>query len=324
MIAVIVPFYQRQPGLLHRALSSIAQQRWTGELQVLVTDDGSPVPAETELDGLPSWLTAQVRILRQSNAGPAAARNLALDALPPRADMVAFLDSDDAWDSTHLANIDAARKAGAAFYFADHWRQEDPLTRFAECGFQPDGRAIATGRPDIAWCNPHSLMHAIVRRSPVGTSTVAICRDQIGLRRLRTDLRTAGEDSLFWLSVLETGPRVACSTHCEAVYGRGISVFNHRSWGDERSLRTALDEMQAQRAFRRMFSSDPVAAALIEDRCRDLDLTFWQALFACVRRLKFGAVWLATTYVGKRPLALLRMPRATIRAVRQQFQRNPA
>ncbi len=324
MIAVVIPFYQIQPGLLHRALWSIARQQGSAAPQILVTDDGSPSPVEAELDGLPVWLLAQVRILRQNNGGPAAARNLALDALPPQVDMVAFLDSDDVWDEAHLANIDCARNAGAEFYFADHWRQEDSETRFSECGYRPRGPAIAGDCHDTTWCDPRSLMHSIVRRSPVGTSTVAIRRHWIGSNRFRTDLRAAGEDSLFWLNILRGEPRVACSAHCEAVYGRGVSVFNHRSWGDKRSLCTALDEMQAQQAFHRMFSGDPVARELIENRFRDLDLTFWQALFACIRRLQWSAARPATAYVGKRPFALLRMPRATVRAMRQQFKRKPA
>lgn len=320
MIAVIIPFYQQQQGLLNRALTSIAQQQGTDALQILVADDGSPVAPEPELEGLPSSLTRQVQILRQPNGGPAAARNRALDAVSPQTEMVAFLDSDDVWDSAHLANIDAARRAGAGFYFADHWRQEDPMTRFAQCAYAPDGQPIATDRGDIAWCDPVQLMHAIVRRSPVGTSTVAIRRDRIGGRRFRTDFRAAGEDSLFWLAVLGMRPRVACSTHCEAVYGRGVSIFNHRSWGDARSLRTTLDEMRAQQAFRAVFPSDPVAAALIEDRCRDLDLTFWRALLACVRRGCWQGAGPSTLYIKGRPRSFLRFPRALLQAVRGQVQ----
>jgi len=93
VIAVIIPFYQRQQGPLNRALISIAQQQGADALQILAASDGSPVAPEIELTGLPSRLIAQVSGLRQSNGGPASARNPALDALLQSVDMVAVRDS---------------------------------------------------------------------------------------------------------------------------------------------------------------------------------------------------------------------------------------
>ena len=46
MIGVVIPYFQRMPGLLNRALRSVAAQEGQHPLQVYVVDDTSPVPAE--------------------------------------------------------------------------------------------------------------------------------------------------------------------------------------------------------------------------------------------------------------------------------------
>lgn len=318
MIAVIIPFYQDQPGLLHRALSSIAAQRSEPPLQILVADDGSPTPPEPELTGLPSWLCDRIAILRQSNRGPAAARNLALDAVSPEVELVAFLDSDDAWREDHLANLRMAIEVGADFYFADHRREDDPESRFVQCGFGADGPPISSAC-DIMWCGAGSLMREIIRRSPVGTSTVGIRRDRIGARRFPVDFRAAGEDSIFWLDILKTGPGVACGLGCEAAYGRGVSIFNHRSWGDARAVRTTLDEMRAQQFLRMHFCADAAVRTMIDARCRSLDGLLWRALMACARRGRRDGLAPSARYLCNRPQALLRLPAALLQAMGLQI-----
>ena len=50
---VVIAYYQREPGILRRAVRSALEQR-VEELEVIVVDDESPVPAETELAGRPA------------------------------------------------------------------------------------------------------------------------------------------------------------------------------------------------------------------------------------------------------------------------------
>jgi hypothetical protein len=47
-IGVVIPYFQREAGLLHRALSSVAAQDHR-PVQVVVVDDGSPHPAPGEI-----------------------------------------------------------------------------------------------------------------------------------------------------------------------------------------------------------------------------------------------------------------------------------
>ena len=53
MIGVVIPYFQRKPGLLNRALHSVAAQDGDHRLRVYVVDDGSPIPAEAELTAVP-------------------------------------------------------------------------------------------------------------------------------------------------------------------------------------------------------------------------------------------------------------------------------
>jgi succinoglycan biosynthesis protein ExoW len=324
MIAVIIPFYQRQAGLLRRALLSVYAQDGPQDWRIHVVDDGSPIAAKQELHNLPRALSERIDIHQTTNIGPGGARNLALNALPGQVTTVAFLDSDDSWERQHLANIRTALAAGADFYFADHRRQEERDSRFIQCGYHLDGPWLTDANSHIAWADVESLFRAVVLRSPVGTSTVAVRRSALGATRFRPDFRNAGEDSIFWLELLRGNIRAAACADCEVSYGRGVSIFNHRAWGDARAVRTALDQMRTHRYVRANFPLDAAMIDNSEAQFRDLDLTFCTALIACGRRLQWGAARPVAAYVSDRPQALLQMPRATIQAMRRKLQRTEA
>jgi succinoglycan biosynthesis protein ExoW len=312
MIGVVIPYYQRTPGLLNRALRSVAAQSGSHPLRVYVVDDASPAPPEAELAGLPATFGQDVVILRQANAGPGAARNLALDHAGQDITAIAFLDSDDAWSTDHLDHVATALAAGADFFFADHQREDDAESRFTQCGYRPDSGVIAG---TVSWCDARALFRSVVLRSPVGTSTVAIRRDAIGRTRFPPRLRTAGEDSLFWLDLLSGDLRAACGVTCEAAYGRGVSIFNHRSWGNAAALRTTLDQMRAQHLVQARFPLEPDVIGQIRAQCGQLDLDFCAILLACARRLQWDAAGPAATYVRHRPFALVQLPRVVLNAL---------
>jgi hypothetical protein len=88
-LTLIIPVYGR-PKVLDRALRSVESQTALPE-EIIVVDDGSPVPSVIEPD-LARRLN--VRLVRhETNRGPAAARNTGLRAA--QTDWVTFLDSDD-------------------------------------------------------------------------------------------------------------------------------------------------------------------------------------------------------------------------------------
>src|SRR5690242_13985907 len=102
-VSVIIPFFQREPGILTRCLQSVRRQHvppgWG--VDVIVVDDGSPAGAGDELRGLEFPAPFRVTAIRQENRGVGAARNRGLEEAG-EATLIAFLDSDDTWPATHL------------------------------------------------------------------------------------------------------------------------------------------------------------------------------------------------------------------------------
>lgn len=92
LVSVIVPVYNVEP-FLGKCLESILNQSYT-KLDVIAVNDGS---TDRSADILKEYASkdARLRIITQPNGGLSAARNTALQALPPETEYVTFVDSDD-------------------------------------------------------------------------------------------------------------------------------------------------------------------------------------------------------------------------------------
>nr|WP_315247519.1 glycosyltransferase family 2 protein [uncultured Albidiferax sp.] len=120
MTAVIIPYYQNKPGILSKALISIAAQKSSPiPVHVIVIDDASPVSFEFELKSI-GPIDCKVQVITQANGGLGAARNTDLNHVPVGIRYIAFLDSDDEWSQNHLARSTEALGAGYDFYFTNH------------------------------------------------------------------------------------------------------------------------------------------------------------------------------------------------------------
>lgn len=256
---VVIPYFQRKPGLLARAVGSVVAQEGAEAAAIIVVDDGSPLPARDELATLPEAARGKVTLIEQKNAGVAAARNAALDAMPETIGWIAFLDSDDAWRPAHLANAVAALGHGFDFYFADHRREGATLTRFAECGVDAQaGEKLPEGNNLYRYTG--DLFATILRKSPVGTSTVVFRRAVALDLRFRAGL-SAGEDTLFWLSLVHRGAQAAFSLDEEVQYGLGVNIFAGAGWGSATSLRLLVNVAAFHRMVPEIFPLPPDLAA---------------------------------------------------------------
>src|SRR5262245_26746322 len=92
--AVVIPYYQEEPGILRGAVKSAIAQEGISDLEIIVVDDGSPAPASDELKNLALPEHVRVKLLEQPNRGPGAARNRGLDHVSTDTVYIAFLDSD--------------------------------------------------------------------------------------------------------------------------------------------------------------------------------------------------------------------------------------
>lgn len=104
LISAVVPAWQAAAHLAD-CITSILDQRGTFRLELIVVDDGSTdATAEiaTSLIPVAAAKGVPMRLLRQANAGPSAARNAGIAAAT--GDWVAFLDSDDRMPPDRLAS----------------------------------------------------------------------------------------------------------------------------------------------------------------------------------------------------------------------------
>jgi len=97
-ISIIVPTYNR-PGLLERALNSIAQQKYKNYETIVVNDGGEDVAQIVDGFHRTRYINKPI------NQGLAAARNSGLRVA--NGDWIAYLDDDDLYYEWHLSTLAA-------------------------------------------------------------------------------------------------------------------------------------------------------------------------------------------------------------------------
>lgn len=191
LVSVIIPAYNAEKFVLD-AIHSVLQQDFQ-PLEILLIDDGS----KDDTVALVKREAPQVRIIRQVNAGVAAARNTGLRHAT--GDYICFLDADDGWFPGKLAaQVNYLRlhpEVGVVYHKWHVWKPDENGV------FNPPRRAEnpVPGEIDPAlsgWIYPRLLLDCVVH-----TSTVMMRREvarDIGF--FDTALET-GEDYDFWLRV---------------------------------------------------------------------------------------------------------------------------
>lgn len=239
-VAVIIPFYQKETGLLEKAMRSVFTQTLSTDLDVhvYVIDDELPVAAKAEVDALPEADQARITLLKQPNGGPGAARNLGLDqTAKDGTDFVAFLDFDDIWRPQHLSDAIETLEQGFDFYFCDHTRFNADTTYAESIGSLVDMRAAQTPGcqvidPDgpILTFSTERVKSAMIEDYLSQTSTVVVRQSCLETLRFRTELRGAGEDHFFWIALLCNAPATAISWRTNVHCDEGVNLY-HSAFG---------------------------------------------------------------------------------------------
>lgn len=164
-ISVVIPTFNRRTTIEQAINSVLAQTQAPAE--VVVVDDGSNDGTAEVLSGYGDRIT----VVHQANGGVCRARNAGVDAV--RTPWVAFLDSDDLWDPSHLGALSQAIGATdgrAHIYFTDTVRRADgrDVGQWEQAGFAIDAshRLVEDG---TAWLlsprHPMAIQATVVRRA---------------------------------------------------------------------------------------------------------------------------------------------------------------
>ena len=104
LVSVVIPTYAR-PERLQACLAALDAQTFRGPWEIVVVDDGSPEPIQNDRDHASQSATHYplIRVVRQENAGPAAARNHGVAVAS--AHVIAFTDDDCQPEATWLEQL---------------------------------------------------------------------------------------------------------------------------------------------------------------------------------------------------------------------------
>jgi succinoglycan biosynthesis protein ExoW len=296
-VGVVVPYFQKKPGILRRALTSILEQRLPAETRVdiFVVDDGSVAAVAPEIEGLSFRPPFGLKIVCQPNGGCAAARNSGLRETSEGTDYIAFLDSDDFWKTDHIARAVEALDRGFDLYFTDHGRIGHHASHFAEimfpCAAAPEGtfKKIGGGLWEV---ERTFFFRYFLRVFTAQISGVVYRRAVYPDARFEDALRTAGEDYVFMLQIVMRASSICFTPDNMVTCGDGVNIYNgNYGWDTEGHLLRVLGDIlciyKLQSALK--LSGDDAAYAV-----RKMTLCRRRFAFFVLRRLiKYRVLWSA-------------------------------
>lgn len=191
MVSIVIPTYNCAAYVGEAILSCLADSP-TDDREVIVVDDGST-------DDTPEVLARfrddrRVRIVRQQNAGPAAARNRGIEHAT--GEFVAFLDADDAYHPQAIARFQAAiprLPATVGFAYGDYARVDG-------AGGPPQVVSVRAplARPRLYW------QYLLPKWFPVLTSTTLVRRQAVLQAGGFNPEFTVIEDLELWTRMIPT------------------------------------------------------------------------------------------------------------------------
>ena len=213
-VSVVMPGFNAQQTI-GAAISSALWQTF-GDLEVVVVDDGSTDATGTIAAAFPP----PVRVVRQENAGVAAARNRGI--AEARGELITFCDADDVLLPRHVEALLAVYEREGGVATANHYW-------LFPGGIHPSKTRYQRGFP-----SPEHQRRAILEQNFVSTMSIfpRSLVDEIGPFDVE---RRLAEDWDFWLRAIFDGRRVSLQAQPLALY----------RWGAT-GLSTRRDEMDEQ------------------------------------------------------------------------------
>ncbi|MEZ5818896.1 MAG: glycosyltransferase family A protein [Hyphomicrobiaceae bacterium] len=211
-VSVVIPLYNKA-NYVARAVRSALDQTLPPR-EVVVVDDGSTDGGTDIVERLAAD-DACVRLIRQANAGPSAARNRGI--AEARGKWIAFLDADDMLLPRHLetaAEMAACEPAAAVLAAAYREVPEGDHQRVA-AALAEERAAVTTGRVS-------DFFERWQQGAFFFTSSVLVRRDQLEQMQPVFPLgEKLGEDHDVWFRLVERVP-VAWTSKVGALYTVGL------------------------------------------------------------------------------------------------------
>jgi glycosyltransferase involved in cell wall biosynthesis len=205
-VSIITPAYNAAKHI-GEALDSVFNQTFAS-YEVIVINDGSPDTDELERE-LQSH-QATVRYIKQENQGAAAARNAGLRCA--RGEYVAFLDADDRWLPSFLADqLEFLKSSNADLVFCDALLIGQSVLA---------GRTFMQLDPPKTAVTPENLLAVNVT---ILTSAVVARKQPIYEVGLFDETIKRAHDFELWFRLAKAGARFACHRDVLAEYRIGDS-----------------------------------------------------------------------------------------------------
>jgi glycosyltransferase involved in cell wall biosynthesis len=194
-VSVVIPLYNKGK-YIERALSSVLSQTHQ-PLEVIVVDDGS---TDDGPERVLKFNNPEIKLIRQENKGPGAARNVGLDRAKGK--YIAFLDADDEWLPLFLErgieHFSQVRETIATISFG----YDEPTRDYAKLVRSWDARGVLDGVYELSAATVPSLAVSLLAyMSPWSTIAKTEIVKKYGgfFDRFRC---VYGEDAYLWLKVL--------------------------------------------------------------------------------------------------------------------------
>ena len=222
VVAIIMPLYNKGKYVA-RALNSIFAQTYQN-FEIVVVDDGS---TDRGADIVSSYTDSRMRLIRQANGGPGAARNRGI--YESTAPLLSFLDADDEWLPEFLEK--SVRRLQdhpeCVLAVAGQYRSAERISWEPEC--------LAIGITEGSWQMPTNMDASLLKLT---LDFISNSGPIVGLRNVverfggfyTKNRCTYGEDLYLWLQValnhkIYRDPAPLFWWHTEA---SEISAYSHR------------------------------------------------------------------------------------------------
>jgi len=196
--SIVMPAYNSEETIGPAIESVLRQTR--ADFELIIVDDGSTDGTASRVQ--PYLRDKRIRLISQSNLGPAAARNMALAHAGGA--YVSLLDSDDLWLPRYLETMDAtldANPTAAVAYTSNAWILDDATGRIKRARRV---KAVSPRHP-VDSTPPQEFFRALLERGNfvfVGVTIHSGVLDGVG--NFREELR-GPEDYEMWLRVAARG-----------------------------------------------------------------------------------------------------------------------